>query len=75
VLQQKATYLLSKNPKINLERLLKKFSPKMIIIDGSNTPYYVEQWEKTLNKTKTAYHLTQKMGAYELTAKTRNEGF
>ena len=75
VLQQKATYLLSKNPKINLERLLKKFSPKMIIIDGSNTPYYVEQWEKTLNKTNTAYHLTQKMGAYELTAKTRNEGF
>ena len=75
MLQSKATYLLSKNPKIKLERLLKKVSPKMIIIDGSNTSYYVEQWEKTLNKTKTVYHFTQKMGAYELTAKTRNEGF
>ena len=41
VLQQKATCLLSKNPKINLERLLKKFSPKMIIISGSINCYII----------------------------------
>ncbi len=70
-----AYYLLTNNPKINLERLVKKQNPKMIIIDGSNTAFYIERWEKTLKETNTAFYITTRMGAYELTAKTRNKGF
>ena len=47
----------------------------MIIIDGSNTAFYIERWEKTLKETNTAYYITTRMGAYELTAKTRNKRF
>ena len=44
---------------------MKKQSPKMIIIDGSNTAFYIERWEKTLKETNTAYYITTRMGTYE----------
>ena len=64
-LKPNAYYLLKKNPKINLERLVKKQNPKMFIIDGSNTAFYIERWEKTLKETNTAYYITTRMGTYE----------
>ncbi len=74
-LQENALIILNNNPTINLERLIMNYSPKKIIIDGSNTPYYINRWTTTLKKTETSYHITSTMGAYELTAKSGNEGF
>lgn len=75
LLQENALILLKNNPTVNLERLIKKHSPKMVIIDGSNTPYYIGRWTISLEKSKTPYHITSTMGAYALSAKTWSEGF
>ena len=75
VLQEKAVIILKNNPRINLQRFIMKYSPKTIIIDGSNTPYYINRWTTTLKETETSYHITSTMGAYKLTTKSGNEGF
>lgn len=59
-------WLLHKNVKINLTRLLEKGKPKKVIIDGSNSPYYINQWITTLSNAWVAYHLTGKKGALYL---------
>lgn len=57
--------LLRKNPKINLERFLIKNSPSLVIIDGSNTPYFIEKWQGTLEGLKQKYWITSQKGAYQ----------
>jgi hypothetical protein len=59
-------WILQKNAKVNLERLLQKAKPKKIIIDGSNSPYYHDQWVSTIKQYKTPYHITFKAGALSL---------
>ena len=56
--------LLRKNPKINLERFLLNHRPFLIIIDGSNTPYFTDRWQKTLDDLKQNYWITSQKGAY-----------
>ncbi|MDP3313495.1 ComEC/Rec2 family competence protein [Lutibacter sp.] len=56
--------LLQKSPKINLERLLKTYKPKIIIADGSNYKSYSESWEQTCLKNKTPFHSTMQKGAF-----------
>ena len=51
-------WILQKNAKVNLERLLQKAKPRKIIIDGSNSPYYRDQWVETLKKYHFPYHIT-----------------
>lgn len=58
--------LLSKSPKVNLERLIETLTPKQIVADGSNYKSYVERWEATCQKTKTPFHFTGAKGAYVL---------
>lgn len=41
-------WILQKNTKVNLARLLQKEKPKKIIIDGSNSHYYRDQWIKAI---------------------------
>lgn len=57
--------LLRNNPKVNLERLLKKHSIKIVLIDGSNSPYYIARWKESLTHEKIAFHVTAEQGAYE----------
>ena len=57
--------LLRNNPKVNLERLLKKHSIKVVLIDGSNSPYYIARWKESLTHEKIAFHVTAEQGAYE----------
>ena len=59
-------WILQKNAKVNLARLLQKAKPKKIIIDGSNSPYYRDRWIKTLKEQNIPYHITTTSGAYYL---------
>ncbi len=58
--------LLQNSPKVNLERLLKKMHPKLIIVDGSNYKSYVKSWEQTCIKNNTPFYNTMQKGAYIL---------
>ena len=59
-------WILQKNAKVNLERLLQKAKPKQIIIDGSNSPYYRDQWVETIKEYKISYHTTPTKDALSL---------
>jgi hypothetical protein len=59
-------WILQKNAKVNLERLLQKAKPKHIIIDGSNSPYYRDQWVETIKEYKIPYHTTPTKDALSL---------
>jgi len=56
--------LLSHSPKINLDMVLEKLQPKMLIIDGSNYRYLVNRWEATCLKKQLPFHFTGKKGAF-----------
>ncbi len=61
----KAHYLLlTRSPKINLDRLLDSVRPKQVIVDGSNYASYVKRWQATCAKRKTPFHYTGEKGAY-----------
>lgn len=58
--------VIQKNPKVNMERILLKSAPAMVVIDGSNTPYYISRWRRTLNAYAIDYWLTHERGAYRV---------
>lgn len=58
--------LLQHSPKINLERLLYTYHPKMIIADGSNYKSYIERWKQTCVKKETPFYSTMQKGAFIL---------
>jgi competence protein ComEC len=59
--------LLSGRPRINLDRLIQKARPKLIIADGSNYPSSIARWEASCQKQKIPFHYTGKKGFFELT--------
>lgn len=58
--------VLTQSPKINLERLLLDFKPRIIIADGSNYKTYIERWKSTCNKQKIPFHATGEKGFYRI---------
>jgi competence protein ComEC len=56
--------LLTKSPKIKLERLIQITNPIEIIADGSNYKNYIDRWRLTCLKNKIPYHYTGEKGAY-----------
>ena len=58
--------LLRQSPKINLQRLVKKLKPAIIIVDGSNYKSYIENWKTTCKNLKTPFWTTYNQGAYVL---------
>ncbi|WP_051907776.1 ComEC/Rec2 family competence protein [Flavimarina sp. Hel_I_48] len=56
--------LLRQSPKINLNRLLKKYPDVELIADGSNYKSYIERWETTCAKEKIPFHSTYEKGAF-----------
>lgn len=54
------------SPKLNMERLLKTYKPKQIIVDGSNFKSYVRLWEATCRKAKIPFHYTNEKGFYKI---------
>lgn len=58
--------LITQSPKINLDRLLQKIHPELIIADASNYKSYVKVWETTCIKEKIPFHATAEKGFYRL---------
>jgi competence protein ComEC len=56
--------VLQYSPKINLERLIHRLKPSLIIADGSNYKSYVNTWEIISVKNQTSFHDTRKKGAF-----------
>ncbi|VAW24937.1 DNA internalization-related competence protein ComEC/Rec2 [hydrothermal vent metagenome] len=58
--------ILRQSPKINIERLLKKLKPQLLVADGSNYKSYVAKWKQTCFKNKTPFYYTVQKGAFIL---------
>ena len=58
--------LLSQSPKINLERLIKLKTPKLILMDHSNYESDIILWKQTCTKEKIPYHVVHDKGPYIL---------
>ncbi len=58
--------VISGSPKINLERALEIWKPKMVVADGTNYKSYVRRWEKTCQKRKIPFHATAEKGFYSV---------
>ena len=56
--------LLRQSPKINLERLINRLQPTIIIADGSNYKSYVRRWKATCLKLQIPFWSTDEQGAY-----------
>jgi competence protein ComEC len=63
----KPTYvLLSHSPKINLNRMIQKLQPALIIADGSNYRSYVKRWKVAAQKQKIPFHYTGEKGFFTI---------
>ena len=58
--------ILQHSPKINLERLIYRLKPSLIIADGSNYKSYASNWKKISIKYKVPFHDTRKKGFFKL---------
>jgi competence protein ComEC len=58
--------ILTNSPKVNLDRIIEKLNPKMIIADGSNYRSYIENWKATGSIKKIPFHATGEKGAFIL---------
>ena len=56
--------ILRNSPQINLNRLLAKLQPKLVISDGSNYVSFQNRWKKTCHQKKVPFHQTSKKGAF-----------
>ncbi|MCF4100863.1 ComEC family competence protein [Gillisia sp. M10.2A] len=56
--------LLSNSPKLNLERVLARLRPKLIIADGSNFKTYIAKWKQTAENEKIPFHATAEKGGF-----------
>lgn len=63
---KKPIIILQNSPKINLERMISKIHPKIIIADGSNFKTYINHWKITSDKYKIPFHSTGENGAFRL---------
>ncbi|SHI74743.1 ComEC/Rec2 family competence protein [Flavobacterium haoranii] len=58
--------VLSNNPTINLERVIKHHHPEIIIADKTNSFYKVQKWKATCVKEKIPFHTTAEKGFYKI---------
>ena len=58
--------IIIQSPKLNIERLLKTYKPKEVIVDGSNFKSYIKLWEATCRKEKIPFHNTNEKGFYKI---------
>ena len=54
------------SPKLNLERLFRKWKPEQVVVDGSNYKTYIKIWEATCKKEKIPFHNTNEKGYLKL---------
>jgi len=58
--------ILTNSPKVNLDRVIEKLNPEMIIADGSNYQSYILNWKATGLNKKIPFHATGEKGAFIL---------
>ena len=58
--------VLIESPRINLNRVLKRIQPSVVIADGSNYPAYRSLWKKSAKSAGILFHDTSKDGAFIL---------
>ncbi|KAF2329716.1 ComEC/Rec2 family competence protein [Flavobacterium ginsenosidimutans] len=58
--------ILTQDPKINLDRLLKDIQPKIVIADGSNSKTIQKNWKISCSKKNIPFHATNEKGYYRL---------
>ena len=58
--------ILTQSTKINLDRILIKLKPKMVIADGSNFKVIQQSWKRSCNKQKIPFHMTREKGFYSM---------
>jgi competence protein ComEC len=58
--------LLTQSPKINLERVIEELNPAIIIADGSNYKYLLENWQHTCLQKNIPFHSTSEKGYYKI---------
>jgi competence protein ComEC len=58
--------LLTQSPKINMERLIEKLQPKLIIADASNYKSVINYWRISCDKKGIPFYYTGENGAYVL---------
>jgi len=63
-----AILILDQNPKINLDILVKKYSPKMIIASYNNYNKLTKKWKATCKKSHVAFYNIKTQGALELSS-------
>lgn len=54
------------SPKLNIQRLLKTYKPKEVVVDGSNFKSYIRLWEATCRKEKIPFHNINEKGFYKI---------
>ena len=54
------------SPKLNIQRLLKTFKPKQVVVDGSNFKSYIRFWEATCRNNKIPFHNINEKGFYKI---------
>jgi competence protein ComEC len=54
------------SPKLNMQRLIKTYKPKEIVVDCSNFKSYIRIWEATCRKEKIPFHYTNEKGFYKI---------
>jgi len=62
--------ILMNSPRINLDRLLLKIHPKIIVADGSNYYSFKSIWKRTAEKTQITFYDTSKKGAFSIVNST-----
>lgn len=58
--------ILTQSTRINLDRVLQKIKPKIVVADGSNYKTIQKLWKATCNKQKIPFHSTSEKGFYIL---------
>ena len=58
--------VITQSPKINLDRLLNIYQPKIVVADGSNFKSYVKRWKASCAKKKIPFQATAEKGFYKI---------
>ncbi|MCF6213916.1 MAG: competence protein ComEC family protein [Flavobacteriaceae bacterium] len=58
------TVILTKSPKINLQRLIEKLNPQLIIVDNTNYKSFVARWQQTCTQLNIPFYNVSKKGAF-----------
>ncbi len=58
--------IVTKSPRINIERLLQKMQPKIVVADASNYKSVIDAWKASCKKEKIPFHATAEKGFYRL---------